>query len=116
MKKQGILLAYLLLASLTISTLVFILPPVKAEPTTWPVADDTVSVFSIIQDIGDAANNGDSAPVEHQLSIAVDGQGSTSPLLVHINMRTEARLPSPLLIPRLFMAFCLNIGFLMVQR
>jgi len=77
--KQGIL-TYLLLASLTISTMVLILPPVKAEPTTWTVADETPAVFSTIQDTVDAANNGDSASIEYVvLSIVVNGYGSTSP-------------------------------------
>jgi hypothetical protein len=77
--KQRILLTYLLLVSLTISTIVFILPPVRAEPTTWTVNEDSPVVFSIIQDALAAANNGDSAPIEYELSIAVSGYGSTSP-------------------------------------
>jgi hypothetical protein len=76
--KQRIL-TYLLLVSLTISTIVFILPSVKAEPTTWTVDDDSLADFSIIQDALAAANNGDSAPIEYELSIAVSGLGSTSP-------------------------------------
>jgi hypothetical protein len=77
--KQGILLTYLLLASLTISTIVFILPPVKAEPTTWTANEDGPADFSIIQDAVAAANNGDSAPIEYELNIVVSGYGSTSP-------------------------------------
>jgi hypothetical protein len=77
--KQGILLTYLLLVSLTISTIVFILPPVKAEPTTWTVDGDSPADFSTIQDAVDAVNNGDSVPIEYELSIAVIGVGSTSP-------------------------------------
>jgi hypothetical protein len=77
--KQGMLLTYLLLASLTISTMVFILPPVKAEPTTWTVDDDRPAGFSTTQDAVDAANNGDSTPIEYELTIAVIGAGSTSP-------------------------------------
>ena len=78
MTKQGIL-ADLLLGSLTISTLVFILPSVKAKPTFWTVAGNTAAVFSTIQDTADAISIGDNAPVEYQLSVTVDGQGSTSP-------------------------------------
>jgi hypothetical protein len=77
--KQRILLTYLLLVLLTISTIVFILPPLKAEPTTWTANKDNPVVFSTIQDALAAANNGDSAPIEYKLNIAVSGYGSTSP-------------------------------------
>lgn len=70
---------YLLLILLTISTLVFILPPVKAEPTSWTVDDDSLADFSIIQNALAAANKGDNAPIEYELSIVVSGYGSTSP-------------------------------------
>jgi hypothetical protein len=43
------------------------------------VNEDSPVVFSIIQDALAAANNGDSAPIEYELSIAVSGYGSTSP-------------------------------------
>jgi hypothetical protein len=114
--KQGILLTHLLLVSLTISTLVFILPPVKAEPTTWTANEDSPVVFSIIQDALAAANNGDSAPIEYELSIEVSGYGITSPLLVLTFMRKEVKLLFMLLILILLMAGCLKIGFLMVQQ
>ena len=78
MAKQGIL-TYLLLVSLTISTIVFIVPPVKAEPTTLTVDDDSLTDFSIIQDAEAAANKGGSASIEYELSIVVSGYGSTSP-------------------------------------
>jgi len=77
--KQGILLTYLLLVSLTISPIVLIPPPVKAEPTTWTVDDDSPAGFSTIQEAVDATNNGDSAPIEYELTIAVSGAGSTYP-------------------------------------
>jgi hypothetical protein len=77
--QQRILLTYLLLASLTISTIVFTLPPVKAEPTTWAIDDDSPADFSTIQDAVGAATNGDSAPITYELNIAVIGSGSTSP-------------------------------------
>ncbi len=72
--KQGILRIYLLLASLVIVTLVFVLPPVKAEATTSTVADDNPVVFATIQ------NAEDGAPVMYELSISVGGQGSTYPV------------------------------------
>ena len=79
MTQQRILLTYLLLASLIISTIVFTLPPVKAEPTTWAIDDDSPANFSTIQDAVGAANNGDSAPITYELNITVIGRGSTSP-------------------------------------
>jgi hypothetical protein len=71
--KQGILFAYLLVASLTIATLVFVLPPVKADATVPTIADDSPVVFATIQ------NAEDDTPVTYVLTISIDGQGSTSP-------------------------------------
>jgi hypothetical protein len=71
--KQGIILAYLLVASLTIATLVFVLPPVKADTTTSTIVDDRSVGYSTIQ------NAGDDTPVTYVLTISIDGQGSTSP-------------------------------------
>jgi hypothetical protein len=71
--KHGIVLAYLLVASLTIATLVFVFPPLKAEATTSPVTDDSPVVFATIQ------NAEDETPVTYTLIIRIDGQGSTSP-------------------------------------
>ena len=79
MTKQKIILLCLLLMSLTISTMVFVFPPVKAEQKTWVLAEGTPNVSSTIQTTLNAANIGDSAIVEHVLSISVNGQGSTSP-------------------------------------
>ena len=73
MTKQGILLTYLLVASLTIATLVFVLPPVKADATTPTIADDSPIGYSTIQ------NAGDDPPLTYVLTISIDGQGSTSP-------------------------------------
>ena len=73
MTKHGIVLAYLLVASLTIATLVFVLPPVKADATTPTIADDRSVGYSTIQ------NAEDDTPVMYTLSISIDGQGSTSP-------------------------------------
>jgi hypothetical protein len=71
--KHGIVLAYLLVASLTIATMVFVLPPVKADATTPTIADDRSVGYSTIQ------NAEDDTPVMYTLSISIDGQGSTSP-------------------------------------
>lgn len=73
MTKQGILLTYLLVASLTIATLVFVLPPVKADATTPTTAGDSPIGYSTIQ------NAEDDTPVTYVLTISIDGQGSTSP-------------------------------------
>lgn len=73
MTKHGIVLAYLLVASLTIATMVFVLPPVKADATTPTIADDRSVGYSTIQ------NAEDDTPVMYTLSISIDGQGSTSP-------------------------------------
>jgi hypothetical protein len=70
--KQGILLTYLLLTSLTV-TLIFVLAPVKAESTTLPLFGDSLVFFATIQ------NAADETPVMYTLSITIDGQGSTSP-------------------------------------
>lgn len=79
MTKPKILLTHLLLASLTISIAVFILPSAKAQPTTWTVDDRNPVVFSIIQNALATANNGDSTPIEYELTIAASGLGTTSP-------------------------------------
>jgi hypothetical protein len=71
--KHRIVLAYLLVASLTIATLVFVLPPVKVDATTHTIADESPVVYSTIQNA-----EGDT-PVTYVLTISIDGQGSTSP-------------------------------------
>jgi hypothetical protein len=70
--KQGILLTYLLLTSLT-TTLIFVLPPVKAESTSSPLFGNSPVFFATIQNVADEA------PVMYTLVITIDGQGSTSP-------------------------------------
>jgi hypothetical protein len=70
--KQGILLTYLLLTSLT-TTLIFVLHPVRAESMTSPLSGNSSVFFAPIQNVADEA------PVMYTLSITIDGQGSTSP-------------------------------------
>lgn len=72
MTKQGILLTYLILTSLT-TTLIFVLPPVKAESTSSPLLSYSSVFFATIQNVADET------PVMYTLSITIDGQGSTFP-------------------------------------
>lgn len=74
MTKKVVLFTYLLVASLAIATLVFFLPPVKAEKTISKVADGSSVVFATIQNA-----EGDT-PVMYTLNISIDGQGSTLPV------------------------------------
>ncbi len=67
--------------SLTTSTLLFVFPPVKAEQKRCTLTEGTTTVSSTIQATIDAANIGDSTTVEYVLSISVNGQGSTSPVV-----------------------------------
>jgi hypothetical protein len=71
--KQRILITGLLLASLIIATSVFVLPPVKADATVPTIADNRPVGYSTIQ------NAEDDTSVTYVLTIAIDGQGSTTP-------------------------------------
>jgi hypothetical protein len=71
--KHRIVRAYLLVASLTIATLIFVLPLVKVDATTPTIADESPVGYSTIQ------NAEDDTPVTYVLTITIDGQGSTSP-------------------------------------